>query len=143
MAANDFGWWYITNGALDLSFHGIGSNAYGYWYYNNGVIDFNFNGEFTFNGMTYDVTGGFAVPREDIFRVGNAATGELTGGVYMIRSNSNPNYALTVEESATAEGGYNLVMSKITGANSQKFLVVKDEASSTYCFMSLANIDAN
>ena len=88
---------YITNGALDLSFHGIGSNAYGYWYYNNGVIDFNFNGEFTFNGMTYDVTGGFAVPREDIFRVGNAATGELTGGVYMIRSNSNPNYALTVE----------------------------------------------
>ena len=143
MAANDFGWWYITNGALDLSFHGIGSNAYGYWYYNNGVIDFNFNGEFTFNGMTYDVTGGFAVPREDIFRVGNAATGELTGGVYMIRSNSNPNYALTVEESATAEGGYNLVMSKITGANSQKFLVVKDEASSTYCFMSLAYIDAN
>ena len=97
MAANDFGWWYITNGALDLSFHGIGSNAYGYWYYNNGVIDFNFNGEITFNGMTYDVTGGFAVPREDIFRVGNAATGELTGGVYMIRSNSNPNYALTVE----------------------------------------------
>ena len=61
----------------------------------------------------------------------------------MIRSNSNPNYALTIEESATAEGGYNLVMSKITGANSQKFLVVKDETSSTYCFMSLAYIDAN
>ena len=143
MAVNDIGWWYFTNGILDLGFKGIGSNSYGYWYYEGGVINFNYSGEYTYMGMTYDVTGGFAVPREDIFKPGTVNNGEITNGIYMIRSNSNPNYALTVQESVTAEGGYNLVMSKITGENNQKFLVVKDDASSTYCFMSLEYLDAN
>ncbi len=38
MASNDYGWWYITNGALDRNYTGWASNEYGDWYFVNGVI---------------------------------------------------------------------------------------------------------
>lgn len=78
---------------------------------------------------------------EDGYHTGEAVTGEIVDGVYIIRSADDPAYALTVVEDRTAEGGYNLVMSEIDGGNNQKFLVVKDQ--SHYLFMSMAYYDEN
>ena len=66
MAENEFGWWKIKGGAVDFSFTGIASNKYGSWWLMHGTVDFSFTG--TVNdgwGNTYDVTGGYAVIRDN------------------------------------------------------------------------------
>lgn len=76
---------------------------------------------------------------EEGYNPGEAVIGEVQTGVYIIRSADNPDYALTVVEDKTAEGGYNLVMSELDGGNNQKFLVANE--GSHYCLMSMAYYD--
>ena len=66
MALNKYGWWKIKGGAVDFSFTGIASNRYGSWWLMHGTVNFNLTG--TVNdgwGNTYDVTGGYAVIRDN------------------------------------------------------------------------------
>ena len=39
MAVNEYGWWYMTNGALDFNYTGMAVNEYGWWYMTNGALD--------------------------------------------------------------------------------------------------------
>ena len=39
IAANDYGWWYIRNGALDLTYNGPADNQYGTWNVVNGHVE--------------------------------------------------------------------------------------------------------
>lgn len=73
------------------------------------------------------------------YEVGTMQTGTITEGIYIIRSNDNPDYALTIVEDRTAEGGYNLVMSKLDGGNNQKFWVAPSGGS--YVIMSMQYMD--
>lgn len=36
---NDYGWWYIRNGALDLTYNGPADNQYGTWNVVNGHVE--------------------------------------------------------------------------------------------------------
>ena len=58
MANNIFGWWYYTNGRLDWSYTGVGENVFGKWLYVNGRIPFDYYGQYTIDGVTYNVQGG-------------------------------------------------------------------------------------
>ncbi len=142
MASNEYGWWYITNGALDLGFTGIGYNEFGAWYYTNGQINTGYTGQVTVQGVQYNVVNGFAtlITSDDVYTVGAKQTGKLTGGVYMIQSTADRNYVLTATGDAS---NVNLSMQKATGENNQKFLVVYDEGTDTYCFLSLAYMTGN
>ena len=44
MACNEYGWWNMNNGALDLSYTGIADVNGEPWYVVNGTIDFSYNG---------------------------------------------------------------------------------------------------
>ena len=44
-ASNDYGWWYMTNGALDWSYTGMASNEFGWWYKTNGEIYMTYTGK--------------------------------------------------------------------------------------------------
>ena len=43
-AAFMYGWWYMTDGVLDLDYTGIAQNTYGWWYMQAGVVDYNYDG---------------------------------------------------------------------------------------------------
>ena len=137
MAYNEFGWWYMTKGALDLGFTGIGYNEYGAWYYTAGRINFDYTGTTRFQGAEYNVVNGYAtkILSDDTYNVGKTQSGKLSGGVYMIQSTVDKNYVLTA--TGVSDSGINLAMKKATGANNQKFLVVYDDTTDTYCFLSL------
>ena len=47
MALNDYGWWYMTNGALDWNYTGMALNDYGWWYITNGALDLTYTGTAT------------------------------------------------------------------------------------------------
>jgi hypothetical protein len=36
---NEYGWWYMTNGALDLTYNGTADNEYGTWNVVNGHVE--------------------------------------------------------------------------------------------------------
>ena len=62
MAANEYGWWYVSSGGVDGTFTGVASNSYGSWYFENGTINYNYDGEYTYVGITYIVKNGLATP---------------------------------------------------------------------------------
>ena len=144
MAHNEVGWWYVIDGAVHFEYTGLGQNEAGLWYYKDGTIDFTYSGEVNINNVTYVVEHGMAARKDapEIYTAGAVASGAIENGVYIIRSNDDKNYALTIVEDKTAQSGYNVVMSKITGENNQKFLVVKDN-DGNYCFMSMKYLDEN
>ena len=43
VAANEYGWFKITNGKVDFDYTGIAANEYGWWRIVNGAVDFNCN----------------------------------------------------------------------------------------------------
>jgi len=47
MAANEYGWWYVSSGGVDGTFTGVASNSYGSWYFENGTINYSYDGEYT------------------------------------------------------------------------------------------------
>ena len=59
VAANENGWWYITNGAVDWNFTRVGENSSGWWYFNNGCLNWNYNGSVSYKGNTYKVINGW------------------------------------------------------------------------------------
>ncbi|MCD8208882.1 MAG: hypothetical protein LUD72_13165, partial [Bacteroidales bacterium] len=67
---NDYGWWYVEGGKVDFSFTGIAQNNSGYWYVENGKVDFNKNGDVTFEGNTWNVTGGQATLESGFYQDG-------------------------------------------------------------------------
>ena len=154
----NLGWWLVNGGSISFGYTGATSGQYGMWYVTNGTVDFGYNGTTTFEGKTYTVvngqitgpaaggndgtTGGTDTTPSGEYQVGQVFSGAIETGVYIIRSNSNPDYALTAVPNKTAEGGYNLVMSKVDGGDDQKFMVLK-ENSGTYCFLSMAYLDKN
>ena len=60
MAANEYGWWYVSSGGVDGTFTGVASNSYGSWYFENGTINYSYDGEYTYVGITYIVKNGLA-----------------------------------------------------------------------------------
>ena len=36
MAANEYGWWYVSNGTIDFGYTGMAVNEYGWWYIRRG-----------------------------------------------------------------------------------------------------------
>ena len=60
MAANEYGWWYVSSGGVDGAFTGVASNSYGSWYFENGTINYSYDGEYTYVGITYIVKNGLA-----------------------------------------------------------------------------------
>ena len=62
VAKNKNGWWYCKNGKVDFGFTGIGANKNGLWYCRNGKVDFTKNGTVKYDGISYKVTKGKAVP---------------------------------------------------------------------------------
>ena len=59
-ASNDYGWWYMTNGALDWNHTGIEGNEYGCWYVVNGCIAWNYTGYITDEDGVWTVINGYA-----------------------------------------------------------------------------------
>ena len=57
---NEYGWWKVENGKVNFNFIGIASNENGTWYLKNGKVDFGYNGQVSYNGKTYNVSGGRA-----------------------------------------------------------------------------------
>ena len=58
MAQNEYGWWEITNGAVDFNFYGISTNIYGSWKMIGGSVDFLYTGSYDCNGIIYNVANG-------------------------------------------------------------------------------------
>lgn len=150
LASNDAGWWYVKNGDIDFASTGIVSHNSKLWYYRDSRVATEFTGEVVVDGKKYSVVNGEAKEAgntgevtDGTYQAGVKATGELEqNGVYLILSSVNPDYALTVVESPTTNGGYNLVMSKLTGDESQKFKVYRAE-NGLYSFMSMKYLDEN
>ena len=58
MAKNKYGWWYIKEGRLDLTYTGIAKNKYGWWYMKEGRLDLSYTGKAAYKGNIYEVING-------------------------------------------------------------------------------------
>lgn len=56
--ASDGRWALMNNGSVVTDFSGIATNDLGSWYIENGYVNFDFNGNYSFNGTSYNITGG-------------------------------------------------------------------------------------
>lgn len=62
---NQNGWWYInTDGKVDFSYTGVGSNQYGTWYIRNGKVDFSYSGIYEKDKVMYHISSGKVVYSE-------------------------------------------------------------------------------
>ena len=150
-----YGWWYVEKGTVAFWYTGLAANDIGTWYCTGGMLDFGYTGMVTVNGIQYNVANGFVTGtvndgtvepgNGDVYKPGEKLSGKITGGVVLIVSNENPEYALTAVEDPLAAGQCNLVMSKLTGDESQKFLVAYDSDNDIYSFLSMkyANVEGN
>jgi len=147
--SNEAGWWYVKNGQADLNGTGVATDSTGTWYYRGGKVDFDFSGKLTFDGVEYTIVNGKVTGYTDntggdvqgTYQHGVKFTGKFTSGITLILSSENPEYALTVKEDPTANGGYNLVMSKLTGDESQKFWIIYNKEEDIYSFLSMKYLD--
>ena len=39
LAANEYGWWYVSDGQVDFNCNGLVNSAYGWWYVSGGRVD--------------------------------------------------------------------------------------------------------
>ena len=58
LAANENGWWKISGGAVDFNYNGLAANEYGWWKVTGGAVDFNYNGLAANEYGWWKVTGG-------------------------------------------------------------------------------------
>ena len=58
VAANEYGWFKITNGKVDFAYTGIAPNEHGWWRIVNGAVDFNCNSVESNEHGWFKITGG-------------------------------------------------------------------------------------
>lgn len=54
-------WGVFNDGKLDESYNGLATNEYGTWYIKDGAVDFSYSGQVDFAGQTFTVEGGKVV----------------------------------------------------------------------------------